>query len=69
MATVTIKCPACDYETDDVEIGAATAQLQIHGYSHAVQPAITQTASTPAPASSREPKLVHPKIKLTLSAQ
>ena len=64
MATVTIKCPACDYETDDVEIGAATAQLQIHGYSHAVQPAITQTASTPAPASSREPKLVRPKIKL-----
>ena len=63
MATASLKCPACEYETDVLEVGAATIQLQIHGYSHVVQPQPT-VAATPTPAPLRQPKLTRPRIKL-----
>ena len=66
--TVTVKCSACEWsvETDNINNGVANTQLQIHGYSHMVAQAppapSTPTASTTV--SSREPKLLRPKIKL-----
>ena len=58
---VVLRCPLCEFATEDLADGASTI-LQIHGYTHSA----TTTAPTPAatPAPSRGPKLVRPIIKL-----
>ena len=65
MATISMKCPLCEFKTDVLEPGPAGIQLQIHGYSHMTPTTSTSTATTTAPPPpSREPKLGRPRVKL-----
>ena len=49
-----VKCPLCDYETDDVEVQLAIALLNIHALSH--------SQKNPNSAAPLQPKIDRPKI-------